>query len=130
MDGRFPSPLLRNLQTFLIVVDEGGFSAAARRLGITQPSVSEQIRALEEHFGQPLLLRQGRRLTLTVAGQRLREHGGRVIVALEALERDLATLRDGTGGVLPLVASPVPGEAMLPPLLPLFHERQPGSVVR
>ena len=55
---RFPPPLpLRNLQTFLAIVDEGSFSAAARRLGITQPSVSEQVRALEEHFGQPLFAR-------------------------------------------------------------------------
>lgn len=130
MSVRFPPPLLRNLQTFLVIVDEGSFSAAARRLGITQPSVSEQIHALEEHFGQPLFLRQGRRTTLTVPGQRLREHGTRVVRALETLERDLAALRDGTGGVLTLVASPVPGESVLPRLLPLFQARHPGSVAR
>jgi len=130
MAVRFPPPLLRNLQTFLVVVDEGSFSAGARRLGITQPSVSEQIHALEEYLGQPLFLRQGRRTTLTVAGQRLREHGTRVIRALETLERDLAALRDGTGGVLTLVASPVPGESVLPRLLPLFQARHPGSVAR
>jgi DNA-binding transcriptional LysR family regulator len=130
MTVRFPPALLRNLQTFLVVVEEGSFSAAARRLGITQPSVSEQIHALEEHFGQPLFLRQGQRSTPTVAGQRLLEHGGRVVLALETLEHDLAALRDGTGGVLTLVASPVPGESILPRLLPLFQARHPGSVVR
>ena len=60
---------------------------------------------------------------MTVAGQRLREHGTRVIRALETLERDLAALRDGTGGVLTLVASPVPGESVLPRLLPLFQSK-------
>lgn len=130
MAARFPPPLLRNLQTFLVVVEEESFSGAARRLGITQPSVSEQIRALEDHFGQPLFLRQGRRSTLTVAGQRLCEHGRRVEITLETLERDLAALRDGTGGILTLVASPVPGESILPRLLPLFQARHPGSVVR
>jgi DNA-binding transcriptional LysR family regulator len=130
MPVRFPSPLLRNLQTFLTIVEEGSFSAAARRLGITQPSVSEQVRALEEHFGQPLFARPARNARLTVAGQRVREQGSRVILALETLERDLEALRDGTGGVLTMVASPVPGESVLPTLLPLFQARNPGSVVR
>ena len=130
MPVRFPSPLLRNLQTFLTIVEEGGFSAAARRLGITQPSVSEQVRALEEHFGQPLFARPARNARLTVAGQRVREQATRVVLALETLERDLEALRDGTGGVLTLVASPVPGESVVPSLLPIFHTRHPGSVVR
>jgi DNA-binding transcriptional LysR family regulator len=130
MPVRFPPPLLRNLQTFLTIVEEGGFSAAARRLGITQPSVSEQIRALEEHFGQPLFARPARNARLTVAGERVRERGQRVVLALETLERDLDELKSGTGGVLTMVASPVPGESVLPALLPIFHERHPGSVVR
>ncbi|MCC6174491.1 MAG: LysR family transcriptional regulator [Chloroflexi bacterium] len=130
MSCRFSPALLRNLQTFLAVVDEGGFSAAARRLGITQPSVSEQVRALEEHFGQPLFERVGRAPTLTVAGRRVQEHAGRIVLSLEALERDLAALRDGTVGVVTLVASPVPGESVVPTLLPLFQARHPGSVVR
>jgi DNA-binding transcriptional LysR family regulator len=130
MSVRFPPPLLRNLQTFLVIVEEGGFSAAARRLGITQPSVSEQVRALEEHFGQPLFARPARNARLTVAGQRVREQATRVVLALEALERDLEALKDGTGGVLTLVASPVAGETVLPRLLTAFHERHPGSVVR
>jgi DNA-binding transcriptional LysR family regulator len=130
MPVRFPPPLLRNLQTFLAIVDEGSFSAAARRLGITQPSVSEQVRALEEHFGQPLFARPARHARLTVAGQRVREQATRVVLALETLERDLEALRDGTGGVLTLVASPVPGESVVPSLLAIFHARHPGSVVR
>jgi DNA-binding transcriptional LysR family regulator len=130
MPVRFPPPLLRNLQTFLTIVEEGSFSAAARRLGITQPSVSEQVRTLEEHFGQRLFARPARNARLTVAGQRVREQGTRVVLALETLERDLEALRDGTGGVLTLVASPVVGESVLPRLLPLFQARHPGSVVR
>ena len=130
MSVRFPPPLLRNLQTFLVIVEEGGFSAAARRLGITQPSVSEQVRALEEYFGQPLFARPTRNARLSVAGQRVRELGMRVILALETLERDLDALKAGTGGILSLVAGPVPGESVLPRLLPVFQARHPGSTVR
>src|SRR5688572_21332220 len=130
MPVRFPPPLLRNLQTFLVIVEEGGFSAAARRLGITQPSVSEQVRALEEHFGQSLFARPTRNARLSVAGQRVRELGMRVILALETLDRDLDALREGTGGILSLIAGPVPGESVLPRLLPVFQARHPGSTVR
>ncbi|MGE3273228.1 MAG: LysR substrate-binding domain-containing protein [Chloroflexota bacterium] len=130
MSVRFPPPLLRNLQTFLAIVEEGSFSAAARRLGITQPSVSEQVRALEEHFGQPLFARPTRTARLSVAGQRVRELGQRVILALETLDRELEALREGTGGILSLVAGPVPGESVLPKLLAVFQGRHAGSVVR
>ena len=130
MSVRFPPPLLRNLQTFLVIIEEGGFSAAARRLGITQPSVSEQVRALEEHFGQPLFARPTRTARLSVAGQRVRELGVRVVLALETLERELDALKAGTGGILSLVAGPVPGESVLPRLLPAFQARHPGSTVR
>ena len=80
------------VEAFLTIVEEGSFSAAARRLGITQPSVSEQVRALEDHFGQPLFVRPARNARLTVAGQRVREQATRVVLALETGE---VTLRPG-----------------------------------
>lgn len=130
MSSRVTSGLLRGLQTFLAVSDEGSFSAAARRLGITQPSVSEQVRALEEHVGLPLFIRLGRETRLTVAGERLRAHARRVFQALDELDGDMEALRSGAGGVVTLVASPVPGESVLPALLPLFQARHPGTGVR
>jgi DNA-binding transcriptional LysR family regulator len=128
--SRVTPRLLRGLQTFLAVADEGSFSAAARRLGITQPSVSEQVRTLEEHFGLPLFTRLGREIRLTTTGERLRGHARRVLQALDELEHDLDALRSGTGGTVTIVASPVPGETVLPALLPLFHARHPDTGVR
>ncbi|MDP8923107.1 MAG: LysR family transcriptional regulator [Chloroflexota bacterium] len=130
MPSRVTPGLLRGLQTFLAVVDEGSFSAAARRLGITQPSVSEQVRTLEEHFGLPLFTRLGREIRPTVAGERLRAHTRRVLQALDELEHDLDALRSGTGGTVTIVASPVPGESVLPALLPVFQAHHPGTTVR
>jgi DNA-binding transcriptional LysR family regulator len=130
MADRFTPSLLHNLETFMAVAAEGSFSGAARRLGITQPSVSEQVRALEVHFGASLFERLGREIRLTALGERLHDHGERLLVALEELERDLQALKEGARGVLAIAASPVPGEAVLPPLLPLFQAERPGTSIR
>src|SRR5689334_18411055 len=57
-----------HLLYFWTVVQEGSFSRAAKRLRLAQPTVSEQVRALEEALGEPLLQRRGRTLALTEAG--------------------------------------------------------------
>lgn len=130
MADRFTPSLLHNIETFVTIAAEGSFSSAARRLGITQPSVSEQVRALEHHFGQALFERLGRETRLTTAGRRLHEHAERLLLALSEMERDLEALKEGARGVLTIAASPVPGEAVLPALLPLFQIEHPETSVR
>src|SRR3712207_1677320 len=130
MADRSTSSLLHNLETFMAVAAEGSFSGAARRLGITQPSVSEQVRGLELHFGLALFERLGRETRLTGPGERLRQHAERLLLGLEEMERDLHALKAGDRGVLAIAASPVPGEAVLPALLPLFQAEHPGTSVR
>ena len=56
------------IRTFLAVVEEGSFTSAARKLGVTQPAVSAQIASLEKIIGQPLFVR-GTELRLTPAGE-------------------------------------------------------------
>lgn len=65
-------PELPHLETFHVVCEEGGFTAAAHRLGCTQPAVSYQVRALERAVRARLVERGGRRLLLTPAGERLK----------------------------------------------------------
>src|SRR2546429_2107999 len=64
----------RQLAAFCAVVERKSFSQAAARLGVTQPAVSLQIRALEERLGQRLLDRSGRRVEPTEAGMLLYRH--------------------------------------------------------
>jgi DNA-binding transcriptional LysR family regulator len=130
MTSRFTPSLLHNLETFMAVAAEGSFSGAARRLGITQPSVSEQVRALELHFQMPLFERLGRETRLSAAGERVHDHAERLLLALEEMERDLQGAREGAHGVVAIAASPVPGEAVLPALLPLFQSAHPRTSVR
>jgi DNA-binding transcriptional LysR family regulator len=80
---RFSSGLSspEDLLCFLAVVDHGGFTRAAQRLGITQPAVSQSVRRLEDLLGAVLLERSARQVKLTTAGQAV-VRDARVIVAL------------------------------------------------
>jgi DNA-binding transcriptional LysR family regulator len=70
---------LRSLKVFLAVADGGSMTLAARRLGATQPAVSQIIRQLEERFGVALIDRAGRPLRLTSAGVLLRNRAARLV---------------------------------------------------
>src|ERR1051325_7878130 len=72
----------RQLGAFCAVVERKSFSQAAARLGVTQPAVSLQVRALEKRLGQQLLDRSGRRVEPTEAGLRL-YRGAQRLLALE-----------------------------------------------
>src|SRR6478672_3498392 len=105
---------LRRLSSFLAVVEEGSFTRGARRLGITQPSLSQQIRVLETDLGGPLLERLPRGIRLTNAGRALlpeaqaavragerAESAARMALGLEAGELEVATLLSMAVGILP-----------------------------
>jgi DNA-binding transcriptional LysR family regulator len=75
------------LRSFCTLVETGHFTRTAEYLHMTQSGVSQHVRKLEEHLGQPLLIRQGKRFTLTSAGDRLYQEGRKVIVSLADLEK-------------------------------------------
>ncbi len=108
----------RQLAAFCEVVERRSFSLAAERLGVTQPAVSLQVRALEERLGRRLLDRSGRRVEPTEAGLRLYRNAQRLL-QLEA--QLLAELEDEEGaplhGELAIGASTGPGAHMVPLLL-------------
>lgn len=86
---------LAPLQTFHAVAELGSFGGAARRLGITQPAVTQQIRRLEGRLGLPLFDRAGRRIILTDAGRTLLGYAQRVVHLLDAA----AEAMEGLAGV-------------------------------
>jgi DNA-binding transcriptional LysR family regulator len=117
---------IHQLQVFSAVVAEGSFSAAARRLGLTQPAVSLQIRGLEEHFGCQLLERSGRVVRLTDAGQEAHGYATRLLDLLADMESTMRSDTAGPTGRLHVGASTTPGESLLPRLLPHFRDRYPA----
>ena len=104
----------RQLACFVAVVEEGSFTRAARRIGITQPSLSQHIRALEADIDGPVIERLSRGITLTPAGRSLLpearaavravdrgRRAARSALALEAGELEIATVLSMAVGLLP-----------------------------
>jgi DNA-binding transcriptional LysR family regulator len=116
----------RQLAAFCAVVERRSFSQAAERLGVTQPAVSLQIRALEKRLGTQLFDRSGRRVEPTEAGMRL-YRGAQRILALEAqvVGEVTDTGGDTLGGRFEIGASTGPGGIVLAQLLCEFQASHP-----
>jgi DNA-binding transcriptional LysR family regulator len=116
----------RQLHAFCEVVERKSFSLAAERLGVTQPAVSLQVRALEKRLGTQLLDRSGRRVEPTEAGLRL-YRGAQRLLALEVeITKDLAEEATGAlAGTFEIGASTGPGGVVLSQLLCQFADVHP-----
>jgi DNA-binding transcriptional LysR family regulator len=121
---------LPHLETFAKAAELGSFTAAARALGLTQAAVSQRIQALEQVLGAGLFRRQGGRVLLTEAGQRLYPYTQRIL-SLHAEARQTVTGQKApVTGDLSIAASSVPGEHLLPQILAEYHRRYPHVQVR
>ena len=120
----------RQLAAFCAVVERRSFSQAAERLGVTQPAVSLQVRALEKRLGTQLLDRSGRRVEPTEAGLRL-YRGAQRLLTLEGQILD-EVAGEGEGeltGELQIGASTGPAAIVVPLLLCEFQRRHPALKV-
>ena len=111
----------RQLAAFCEVVERRSFSEAAARLGVTQPAVSQQVRALEQRLGTQLLDRSGRRVEPTEAGLRLYRGAQRMLALEEQLLDELAEPDAPLRGTLEIGASTGPAAIVLPLLLCEFQ---------
>ncbi len=118
---------LRALEAFHAVIEEGGVSAAAMRLGLTQPAVSARLRSLERSFGRALFHRCGNRLELTAAGRELRARTEAFARAAREVDAYLAQRGRLEAGELTLGAD---GPFDVMPLVAAFRSRHPGVRVR
>jgi DNA-binding transcriptional LysR family regulator len=121
---------LPHLPTFVRAAEQGGFTAAAAGLGITQAAVSQRIAALEKEVRVSLFDRRAGRIALTEAGERLYEFARRILDLHEQAREGLGGVHPSISGDLPIAASSVPGECYLPALLSAFRERFPEVHVR
>ncbi|OZB90521.1 LysR family transcriptional regulator [Paenibacillus sp. XY044] len=113
----------RLLEYFLAVCDELHFTKAAVQLGISQPTLSQQIRLLEERVGTPLFQRIGKRNYLTEAGQTLRDHALNIFHELEQAQSEINELKGMQRGRLTIGCS---GNHLLTRTLISFHQKLPG----
>ena len=116
---------LRALRYFIEVVRQNGFTRAAEALYVTQPTISKMVKQLEDELGGPLLLREGRRVQLTDAGQVVYDRGLEMLEQAKLLRQQVAEVDSITRGELSVGIMPTTGHYMAP-VIALFQQRYPG----
>lgn len=109
--------VLDGIDVFVKVVQAGGFSAAARQLGMPTTTVSAKIARLEERLGVTLIRRSTRKMQVTAAGEAYFTHCAEALRALEMGEGQLAAEGSAPRGTLRITAPPDIASAILPPIV-------------
>lgn len=116
---------IRQLEVFAQVVEARSFSRAADALRLTQSTVSEHVRLLEDEIGTRLFDRLGRTTMPTRAGELLYGYARRMLELRTEAHQALAQFLGQVSGALKVGASTIPGEYLLPPLIGRFREKFP-----
>lgn len=127
MSSHYPD--WNQLHAFLATVETGSLSAAARQLGLTQPTVGRQVAALEQDLGVLLFERVGRSLSLTSAGRELFESARSMSEAASRLSLIASGQSQSIEGLVRITASDIVAAYALPPILKRLHEMAPGIEV-
>ncbi len=120
---------LRRLEVFAKVAELKSFSRAAEALSLTQPTISEHVRALEKELGVQLLDRLGRGATPTRAGQLVLGYARRILALSREARQALDQFQGRMSGELIIGGSTIPGEYVLPALIGRFKTRYPDISV-
>ncbi|MBC6973439.1 LysR family transcriptional regulator [Bacillus sp. Xin] len=115
---------IRQLRYFIAIVEERQISAAAHRLHISQPPLSQHLKAMEQELGTKLVERSGKFLELTQAGQALYKYALQMTQLLEEAKMEVKGVGDGITGRLTLGVNTL-SVVGLPQLMQQFHERYP-----
>ncbi len=121
---------LRQMEYFLAVVEEGSFSQAAIRLNITQPALSQQVKALETDLGAALFERLGRGVRVTPAGRAYLPHVRTTLAARGRARRAVQDVASGMAGELELATVISVGVGVLLKPLLIWHQEMPSVAVR
>jgi len=121
---------LAQLRALLAVVEHGGFTAAADRVGMSQPAVSRSVSALESELGAPLLTRGRDGVSPTVAGEVVVRHAREVLRHFDLMRTEVAALAGEVTGTLRLASLPSATGTLIASQLRLFRKRHPRVAVR
>lgn len=121
---------LRHLRLVRAVGEEGGLTAAGKRLHLTASALSHQLRQVESMVGLPLFHRERKAMRLTAAGEIVFDLAHRALGAIDDVEDRLASLRAGSGGTIRLCAHCYTGYHWLPAVMQTFRASHPGAEVR
>jgi DNA-binding transcriptional LysR family regulator len=116
----------QQLAYFVAVADTRHFTRAAEAVHVSQPSLSQQIRALEKELGSPLFSRARGNIALTDAGEALLPLARRILADADTARQEVLELARLTRGRVRLGATPSLCTGLLPDVLRAFHDRHPG----
>ncbi|MBP2664265.1 MAG: cysL [Firmicutes bacterium] len=117
---------IQSLTVFLNVAEEGSFSAAAKKLELTQPTVSFHIDNLEKNFGCPLFIRTSKGVSLTIYGEKLYDTTRTINGLIAGTHQEIRAMAQGAAGRILLGASTIPADYILPTLVANFLKDHPG----
>jgi DNA-binding transcriptional LysR family regulator len=117
---------IKQLKYFHTIASEGTISGAAKRLFMTQPSLSQQLRFLESELGVKLVERGSRRITLTEAGRLLYDRAGQMLELINTTALEVKELHEGYKGTLSIGTIASSGATLLPGLIREFHQQYPN----
>lgn len=121
---------LKQLRTFLHVAETGSLSKAAKRLNVTQPALSRQIRLLEEDAGVALFVRTGRGVILSEAGEKLKPRARVLAEEMERLKMDMTAFAGTVRGEVRVGLPPSVGMVLAAPVVERFHQDYPQVKLR
>jgi LysR family hydrogen peroxide-inducible transcriptional activator len=117
---------LHQLRYLVAVADGHSFTGAAQLCNVTQPTLSHQIRKLEEEVGEPLLQRRKTGAFLTPLGERIYRHAQDILKNVESVQQAASSFSEKTQGVLKIGVIPTIAPYFLPRLLRVSQKRHPG----
>ncbi|TNJ43291.1 LysR substrate-binding domain-containing protein [Phaeobacter sp. B1627] len=121
---------VRKLKSFVKIIDIGSITRASAILHIAQPALSQQIAALEAHYGKPLLIRSKRGVTPTEAGKVLYRHSQLILRQMDEAELDIASASEEITGVVRVGLAPMGlGALLAAQLIKGIRESHPGIVL-
>jgi LysR family hydrogen peroxide-inducible transcriptional activator len=120
---------IRQLEVLAAVAEAGSLTGAAARCHLSQPAITQQIKALEEEIGEPLLIRRARGVEPTAAGRTVLEHAARLLAERDKLLDAFAGRRQLQQGRVSFGIIPTIAPYLLPQWLGPFRERFPGIAI-
>ena len=117
---------LRQLEIFVTIVETGSFTRAAEKLRVAQPSISQQIRQMEEELGEQLLFRmRNRKMFVTEAGKVVKRHADIILRQSEVLKMEVASITQEPTGEVSIGIGGHQLTLMMAPALSRFHKKFP-----
>ena len=121
----FKNITLQQLEALISLVEEGSFSLAAKKMHLSQPALTKNIRNAEDYLGAPLVNRSSMGISLTPEGKIIYDYARRMVKLREEAKEKIDALGVNTGGNIYIGASTIPATYILPRVLSALRSNHP-----